>query len=49
MCLAVPGKIVQINGDKVVVDYGPEKREGLIIDGDYSVGDLKFYLEALES
>lgn len=39
MCLAVPGKIVEIKGDKAVVDYGPEKREGLIVSGDYSVGD----------
>lgn len=39
MCLLVPGKIVEINGDKAVVDYGPEKREGLIINGEYSIGD----------
>lgn len=32
MCLAVPGKIVKIEKDTAVVDYGVEKRTGRIID-----------------
>jgi hydrogenase expression/formation protein HypC len=39
MCLAIPGKIVEIEGDRAIVDYGSEKREARIVDGDYSVGD----------
>ncbi|RMF06135.1 HypC/HybG/HupF family hydrogenase formation chaperone [Candidatus Woesearchaeota archaeon] len=27
MCLAVPGKIVEINGEKALVDFGGVKRE----------------------
>ena len=26
MCLAIPGKIVEVNGDEAVIDYGSEKR-----------------------
>jgi len=32
MCLAVPGKIVKIEKDVAVVDYGIEKRTGKIIE-----------------
>lgn len=27
MCLAVPGKIIRINGSVATIDYGNEKRE----------------------
>lgn len=39
MCLTIPGKIVNINGDIATLDYGSEKREAKIVEGDYKVGD----------
>jgi hydrogenase expression/formation protein HypC len=41
MCLAIPGKIVEIKEDVAVVDYGSEKREARIVskDVDFKVGD----------
>lgn len=27
MCLAIPGKVIEVNGDNAVVDYSGEKRE----------------------
>ena len=27
MCLAIPGKVVEINGEDVIVDYQAEKRQ----------------------
>ena len=39
MCLAVPGKIVEIKKDIAIIDYGLEKRNGRIIEGDYKAGD----------
>ena len=39
MCLAVPGKIIEINDDVAIVDYELEKREGKIMSGEYAVGD----------
>lgn len=39
MCLAVPGKIVKIEEDLATVDYGSERREAKIVEGDYQIGD----------
>jgi len=39
MCLAIPGKIVKIDGDSAVISYGDEKRQAKIVEGKYSVGD----------
>jgi len=39
MCLAVPGKITRIDGDKALVDYGSEKRTARLIEDGYSKGD----------
>ena len=39
MCLAIPGKIIRIKDDVALVDYGSEKRQGKIVDGEYSIGD----------
>ena len=39
MCLAVPGKIIEINNDIATIDYGKEKRIGKIIEERFSVGD----------
>ena len=40
MCLAIPGKIITINKDTATVDYGSEKRQAKIIEGDFKVGDF---------
>lgn len=39
MCLAIPGKIIAVKGDKVTVDYGTECREASVIEGKYKIGD----------
>ena len=39
MCLAVPGKIVKIEGNQAIVDYDLEKRKGVILEDEYNVGD----------
>ena len=39
MCLAVPGKIVSIDGDNARVEYGDEEREINISMLDAKVGD----------
>ncbi|MFH1638212.1 MAG: HypC/HybG/HupF family hydrogenase formation chaperone [Candidatus Woesearchaeota archaeon] len=39
MCIAIPGKIVEIKGKKAVIDYGTEKREARILEDKYKVGD----------
>ena len=39
MCLAVPGKIVNIKDDIATVDYELEKRKGRLIENDYRIGD----------
>ncbi len=39
MCLAVPGRIIRIDGDVAIIDYGANQREGKIIDGSCSVGE----------
>lgn len=42
MCIALPGKIIEINGDEAVVDYEAEKRTAKLITNDYKVGDYVF-------
>lgn len=39
MCLAVPGKIVKIDQDEAVIDYGAEQRTAKILEGDYQEGE----------
>ncbi|MFH1376226.1 MAG: HypC/HybG/HupF family hydrogenase formation chaperone [Candidatus Woesearchaeota archaeon] len=39
MCLAIPGKIIEIKDEIATVDYGSEKREARIVDGDFNVDD----------
>ena len=39
MCMAIPGKIISMDGDIAVVDYELEQRECRIVEGNYSVGD----------
>lgn len=40
MCLAIPGKIVNIQGDTAIVDYGNEQREAKLINMDIKRGDF---------
>ncbi|MFH1133420.1 MAG: HypC/HybG/HupF family hydrogenase formation chaperone [Nanoarchaeota archaeon] len=40
MCLAVPGRVVKVQEDAVVVDYGSEQRVGRLIEGEVAVGDF---------
>ncbi|MBU0977144.1 MAG: HypC/HybG/HupF family hydrogenase formation chaperone [Nanoarchaeota archaeon] len=39
MCLTIPGRIIKIEGDIATLDYGSEKREAKIVEGDYKIGD----------
>ena len=39
MCLAIPGKIIEIKNDVALIDYGSEKRQAKIIIGDFKVND----------
>lgn len=39
MCLAVPGKIVRIDGEDAIVDYGGQHRSGRLLESGYLVGD----------
>ncbi len=38
MCLAFPGKIIEIKQDIAIVDYGSEKRKAKLVQ-DFKVGD----------
>jgi hydrogenase expression/formation protein HypC len=40
MCLAIPGKIVAIKKNVAYIDYGDQKTEAGIVDGDFKVGDF---------
>jgi hydrogenase expression/formation protein HypC len=42
MCLAIPGKIVKIEGDIASVDYEAEIRKAKLITNDVDVGDYVF-------
>ena len=41
MCLAIPGKVIEIDKDnqKCTIDYGSEKRSATILLNDVNVGD----------
>ncbi|NOZ80449.1 MAG: HypC/HybG/HupF family hydrogenase formation chaperone [DPANN group archaeon] len=39
MCLAVPGRIVKIEKDMAIVDYGSERRPGKLIADGFAVDD----------
>ena len=39
MCLAIPGKIIEIKNGVATVDYGIEKRKGKIIEKGFNLGD----------
>ena len=42
MCLAMPGKIIELNGNQATIDYLGEIRTAEVITGDYKVGDYVF-------
>ena len=52
MCLAIPGKVFEINKDEVIVDYGFEKRRvHKLIDvdiGDYVIVKEKFVVQKID-
>jgi len=39
MCLAIPGKVVEIKEDVATIDYNGEKREAKIADVSVTIGD----------
>lgn len=39
MCLAYPGKIIEIENDIAIVDYGKEQRKAKILNSKYKIGD----------
>lgn len=39
MCIAFPGKIIEITNDKAKVDYGSEIREVGFLSDEFKVGD----------
>jgi hydrogenase expression/formation protein HypC len=39
MCLAIPGKVVEIKDDKFIIDYSGQKREALMSVIDIKIGD----------
>jgi hydrogenase expression/formation protein HypC len=39
MCLAFPGKIIEISGEIAKIDYGSEIREAGILSDEFKVGD----------
>jgi len=39
MCLAIPGKIIEIKKSSAVVDYGKEKRTAKLVESGFNVGD----------
>ncbi|MBR9706398.1 HypC/HybG/HupF family hydrogenase formation chaperone [Candidatus Pacearchaeota archaeon] len=53
MCLAIPGKIIEINGDDVIVDYGCEKRNvKKLFDvslGEYVIVSCGFVIDKINS
>ena len=42
MCLAMPGKIVKIDGEDATIEYPGQTRIAKILDGDYKIGDYVF-------
>ena len=40
--MAIPGKIVKIEGETATIEYPGEKREAKIIAGDFKIGDYVF-------
>jgi hydrogenase assembly chaperone HypC/HupF len=39
MCLAIPGKIIEIEKNNATIDYCGEQRKAKILEGNYKKGD----------
>jgi hydrogenase expression/formation protein HypC len=40
MCLSIPGKVIEIEKDKFMIDYGSEKRQAIMsVVEDLKIGD----------
>lgn len=54
MCLAIPGKIIEISKDKFVIDYGSEKRKAFmsVVEdlraGDYVIVNNKIIISRVD-
>ena len=52
MCLAMPGKVVSVDGEDVVVDYEGKKRTAKVLEeckvGDYVIVSGGFIVERVE-
>ena len=53
ICLAIPGKIIEINGENAIIDYSGEKRKANtslveVKKGDYVIINAGFIIEKLE-
>ncbi|MCS7386968.1 MAG: HypC/HybG/HupF family hydrogenase formation chaperone [Candidatus Methanomethylicota archaeon] len=55
MCLAVPAKVVSVNGDRATVDFGGVQREILltliedeVLPGDYVIVHAGFAIQKLD-
>ena len=52
MCYAIPGKVIEINGESIVVEYGKEKRNAqaslIKVDvGDYVIVSAGFVIKKI--
>ena len=52
VCLAVPGKVIEVKEDKAIIDYSGEKREANcslvdVTEGDYVIVQAKFVIAKL--
>ena len=47
MCLAIPGKIIKIDGSKAMVQYAQEQREAIIHDISIKEGDYVLVQQGL--
>ncbi len=53
MCLAIPGKVIEIEKDRFIVDYGAERREAIatvveVRKGDYVIVSNKVIVEKVK-
>ncbi|MBW2987728.1 HypC/HybG/HupF family hydrogenase formation chaperone [Candidatus Woesearchaeota archaeon] len=47
MCLAIPGKIIKIEGETATIEYPGETREAMLIEDNFNVGDYVFVSEKI--
>mgnify|MGYP001269655894 FL=1 len=39
MCLAIPGKIIEIANNEAIISYGEVKRKARLLDTNFKIGD----------